>query len=266
MKSKVRYLLLLFLTFLVLLTSCTKTEYEPRLKGNMVGYVVTFDEYSKPLTNHNRVLAMAIGKDVVLTASTDKNGRFEFEDLPTGTYELRFEKKGFSSLKQYGIQHLGGEPTILNSDLSNYSPYFLFQKISGAISINKIENDSIFCQCSFVIPQPDQINIQLFLSRDPDFNIDETAPLLPNIWLSRHGNIYKGALYYATNFFSAPGLPYNTGETVYLKACICPNYSTTVRINNKYLNGVMTYFDYDKDLIIYPGLSTESELFTYVIP
>ena len=144
MKSKVRYLLLLFLSFLVLLTSCVKTEYEPGLKGNIVGYVVTFDEYSKPLTDHSRVLVMAIGEDNVYTTSTNKNGRFEFEDLPTGTYELNFEKKDFSTLKQYGIQHLGGEPTILNSDLQNYWPYFLFQKNSGAITIYKIENDSIF--------------------------------------------------------------------------------------------------------------------------
>jgi hypothetical protein len=264
MKSKIRYLLHVFLSFLVLLTACAKTEYEPGLKGNMVGYVVTFDEYSKPFAEHNKVLVMAIGEGKVFTTATDKKGRFEFDRLPTGTYELQFEKKGFSTLKQFGIQHLGGEPTILNFDLSNYTAYFLFQKISGNISIIKIENDSIYCQCSFVMPQPDQISIQLFVSQDPDFRIDETAPVLPNLWLSRRGDIYKGALFYATDFFSAPGLPYDAGETVYLKALICPNYSTSMVVYNKYVNGIMTYFDYDKNLVIYPGLSSESELFTYV--
>ena len=264
MKSEVRYPLLFLLSISVFLTSCTKTEYEPGLKGNMVGYVVTFDEYSKPLADHSKVLVMAIGKGKVFTTATDKKGRFEFDRLPTGTYELQFEKKGFSTLKQFGIQHLGGEPTILNSDLSNYSAYFLYQKSSGTISIIKIENDSIFCQCSFVVPQPDQISIQLFVSKDPAFNIEEIAPLVPNLWLSRNGNIYQGALFYATNFFAAPGLPYNAGETVYLKACICPTYSTSMVVYNRYVYGIMTYFDYDKNLVIYPGLGTESELFTYV--
>ena len=178
MKSEVRYPLLILLSISVFLTSCTKTEYEPGLKGNMVGYVVTFDEYSKPFADHSQVLVTAIGEGIVYTTATDRNGRFEFERLPTGTYELQFEKNGFSTLKQFGIQHLGGEPTVLNFDFSYYAAYFLFQKNSGNISIIKIENDSIYCQCSFVIAQPELMSIQLFVSQDPDFSIDETAPLL----------------------------------------------------------------------------------------
>lgn len=108
MRSCLRILPLLALLLPFVFHGCSKEDYLPGLTGKMVGHIYTFSQFGKLLDDHSQVKITAIGMDESYTVNSDQSGRFELTELPTGTYELHFEKSGFGVLKQFGVQHLGG--------------------------------------------------------------------------------------------------------------------------------------------------------------
>src|SRR5512133_2002246 len=101
MKSKQYTFDCILMCLTMILSSCTKTEIIPDLKGSLVGYVYTFDEFAKSSVpeDNSGVTVTAFGMKKY-QALSDKNGRFEFSKLPAGTYELQFQKKGYGTLMQ----------------------------------------------------------------------------------------------------------------------------------------------------------------------
>lgn len=262
-----QYLIIAYAFFLsVLLQNCTKKEFLPDLKGSLVGYVYTFDEFSKLLDDHSRVMILAIGKSEVYRTFSDKNGRFEFENLPAGTYELHFEKYGFGTLKQFGVKHLGGEPTILNATFSNYyerSAFFIFKITTAEIAYLEFQEDSIYCRCHFASNTPDHINIQIYSSLQDNFDIDLVQPLYSNLWLRKSGDNYSGS---SKTIYLSGTFPYNHGEKVFIRACIAPEYSKSVVLNNRIVRGINTYFDYELNRTVYPGLGKASDQCSFIVP
>lgn len=250
--------------------NCKKNEFLPDLKGSLVGYVYTFDEFSLPFSDHSRVMINATGKNEVYSTFSDKEGRFEFKNLPAGTYELQFEKNGFGTLKQFGIQHLGGEPTVLNMVFDHSivgSAFFLYEVPATEITNIKIERNIISCECSFTKTPPDHIYIQLHLSLLDNFDPQSLKPFVPYLRLDKSGDSYSGELYYIEIYDRHDGLPFKPGEKVYFRACLSPDYNANVTINyNRILTGIDTYFDYENDRIVYPALGKESTQFSYIMP
>ncbi len=97
---KARFILSFVITLVLSIPffSCSKEELVPNLEGSLVGYVYTFDEFANLLDDHSNVQVTALGLEH-FTTLTDKKGRFEFQGLPAGTYELHFEKEGFWHVK-----------------------------------------------------------------------------------------------------------------------------------------------------------------------
>jgi hypothetical protein len=260
-----------FILCLLSLLSCTKTEIIPDLKGNMVGYVYTFDEFAKSSVpkDNSGVTITALGTKKY-RAFSDKNGRFEFSKLPAGTYELVFEKKGFGTLKQFDIKHLGGEPTVLYMPFdhsSNSSAFFLYTLPATDLSELKIEHDSIFCRFSFPGLQPESVYIQLYISKEENFESNSAELILTNFSMVKSGDKYSGKLYYLSGYESHTGLPFKTGEKIFFRACASPFYGSLITIlNSWYLIGIDTYFDYENNRVVYPALGKESAENSYIIP
>ena len=152
-----RHTVLLLLIFLApcIFQSCSKNDFLPGLTGNMVDFVYTFDEFGSLLEDRSQVKVTAIGLDQSYSASSNSGGRFVLEDVPTGTYELHLKKEGFGTLKQFGVQHLGGKPTILLNNRDEEEAYFLYEMPASVIKHLHIVNDSITCEFTFdIIPDP----------------------------------------------------------------------------------------------------------------
>ncbi len=128
MKTKPKLLFYWLPVFVSLLIACTKDVTVPDLEGSLVGYVYTFDEFGIRVNENQDVEIAAIAGPQHYNLRTDKTGRFEFKNLPSGTYDLEVEKEGFGMMKQYGIQHLGGKPTLLTQ------AYFLYQPSAASIT------------------------------------------------------------------------------------------------------------------------------------
>jgi hypothetical protein len=250
------------------LGSCSKKEFLPDLKGNMVGYVYCFNEFdSTVLSNNNRVLVKAYGTNDTYFAYSDNNGRFEFEDLPAGTYELHFLKDGYGTLKQFGIKHLGGEPTVLNAIFDYYYPgsaYYLHALPTAKINEIKIENNNVNCSIAFGGTHPKVVYIQLYMSAKENVDLNSAEMVLTNIRLRRNGDIYSGSLSeYVKNY----PMPFKSAEQVFFKACASPFYGANLTLGNHwYITGIDTYFDYENNQIVYPALGKESVQNSFIMP
>jgi hypothetical protein len=225
----------------------------------MVGYVFAFDEFSVELTDHSGVLVIALGKENAYRTFTDKNGRFEFDNLPAGTYELQFLKEGFGTLKQFGIQHLGGEPTIVDMNFinSSYTPTFLIYQIpTPEITNLKIENHTISCTCKFSKQEPDVIALYMYFSKVKDFELKDAQYVIPVQLLAKTGENYI-----SQGFYDA-----QPGDKLYFRACVRPFPTNIVLFDRYYVLAIDSYFDYESNQTIYPFLGKVSAQYSFIYP
>lgn len=79
----------------------------PSLSGNLAGYVSLYDQYgSKLLIGGDSVLVtIASSSD---STYTDSTGKYQFNNLTTGVYDLTFSKAGYGGSKINSQQFTGG--------------------------------------------------------------------------------------------------------------------------------------------------------------
>jgi hypothetical protein len=259
LKWSINIVSLLFL--LCVIPGCSKNELIPDLNGSLIGYVYSFDEFSQPLADHGRVTILALGVDDLHFTFSDKNGRFEFKNLPAGTYELRFEKPGFGTLRQFGIKHLGGEPTVLNLNFGNVttgSAFFLYQLPTTEITYLKIENAMTYCECSFVKPVPEAIGLQIYFSLEDNFDVQSAQFVLQSQRLSKEGGGFRSMQYY--------GLPFKPGQKVYFRASSSPHNIGWMNLFDHWqVYGISSYFDYETNRMVYPSLGKLSSQYSFIV-
>jgi hypothetical protein len=240
--------------------SCREEVLLPDLEGDLVGYVYTFDEFANPMEDHGDVLVSAYGVGRVYQTHTDVNGRFEYKNLRSGTYELHLEKPGFGTLKQLGIQHLGGEPTILGLNFNGtyHTAFFLYQMSTAQIAYLTVEADTISGVFDFTGEQPEGLYLLMYLSNEPDFNRQEAKYVIYQYLRYSNGR-YQNALQYWQ-------FPFETGEEIYCRACVITLRGSISDFGNQRVYGVDTYFDYDSYLTVYPNAGDESDQFSFIYP
>jgi hypothetical protein len=243
-----------------LLLSCTKEVLVPDLEGSLAGYVYTFDEFANRLPDRSGVLVEARGLKGYVTF-TDSYGRFEFRNLTTGTYELKFRKDGFGTLIQEGIKHLGGTPTTLGLSFSpslNSSAFFIYKIPETEITDLKVENDSLRAEFRFFAPEPDRMNLFLYLSDKQGFTSDQAKQSI-FVYLQTKSARYSGKINYSQ-------LNFSKGEKIYCRACILNRKSAVTDFGDRIVAAIDSYFDYDTYRTVYPNIGNESEEFSFVNP
>ena len=94
----------LFVFFIALqcLTSCKKEDKKlpsdvisntTPVTGGVIGFVKLYEDVDKPMASFAGVTISILGAN--LTASSDVNGKFTIENIPQGTYKIKYEKQGF---------------------------------------------------------------------------------------------------------------------------------------------------------------------------
>jgi hypothetical protein len=258
MKAKFILSFVIALVLSIPFLSCNKEELLPDLEGSLVGYVYTFDEFATLLDDNSNVKVSARGLDYFSTR-TDKNGRFEFKSLPAGTYELSLEKEGFGTMKQFGIQHLGGQPTTLGLRMdgsTNSSAFFIYQLPTTEIISLSVETDTLTGVFSFTDIWPDHVPLQVYCSNVKDFDISD-AQLLTGSYVNLMNGEYKGRIYNLDTKF----LP---GEEVFFKARILYTRGAITDFINRIVVGIDTYFDYSTNTTIYPNIGDESAQYSFI--
>jgi Carboxypeptidase regulatory-like domain len=263
MKSR-QYIIVVTVLFLsVIFKNCTKNEFLPDLKGSLVGYVYTLDEFAQSLNDHSGVLITALGINEVYRVFSDMNGRFEFKNLPAGTYELHFEKAGFGTLKQFGIKHLGGEPTVLYMPFfpldNSGAAFFIYEIPSTEITYLNIENDKVYCDCSFEKPQPEYLGLQLYFSLQDNFELESAQFIITSQLMQKMEVNYIGLM--------VALLPFKPGEKVYFRASVIPSQEFGITLfHGWYLYAIGSYYDYESNQTVYPALGKLSSQYSFIVP
>ncbi len=237
---------------------CKEEILLPDLEGNLVGYVYTFDEFANPKEDHHGVLVTAYGVAQINQAHTDANGRFEFRQLPAGTYELHMEKDGYGTMKEFGVQHLGGEPTILGFNFNgpnSSSAFFIYELPTAKITNLSMTNDALSCGFDFTGEEPEIIYLLILLSDEENFPGDKIKEIVKLGLVNVNGD-YQG-------FLNRDYLHFETGETVYYKAAVIAWGGSPSTSYNGIL-GIDNYFDYESNRTVYPNTGEMSAQYSFV--
>ncbi len=258
-------LILSIFSILFLLAGCNNEDvFLPDLKGNIVGYAYALDEFANPLDDHSNINVTALGVQKAYQTLTDASGRFEMKNLPAGTYEFIFEKAGFGTMKQFGIQHLGGTPTILglrdDSQLGVYrNAIFIYQLSLVEILNLSIENDTLTGEFEFAGSAPENIGLLVYFSTNPNFSLEQ-ASYTQNLSLTFDGEEYQCHLNTDPGYF-----PFYKGETIYYKASVHSTLSSFRMSDHLRIYGIDNYFDEKTNTIINPNLGNESAEFSFIL-
>jgi hypothetical protein len=77
------------------------------LTGSLVGWVALYTEYGVLVTDKSDVTVTVDGAAVPTTAKTNSAGKFQFDNLSSGTYEIVFTKTGYAT-RRLSITFIGG--------------------------------------------------------------------------------------------------------------------------------------------------------------
>jgi hypothetical protein len=100
-----------------LLGGCKGKDGEPgpSLTGNIVGFVNPYDEVGNPISKAGVAVSLD-GTTPLATATTDANGRYEFQGIRNGTYNATFSRTDISTFRRISLGHIGGDqPTYLGT-------------------------------------------------------------------------------------------------------------------------------------------------------
>jgi hypothetical protein len=116
--KKVLHVLFTFICAANLLTSCTGKEGEPgpSLKGNIVGFVNPIDDNGAVSSDKAGITVTLENTSPKMTATTNADGKFEFQNVSTGTYNVLYTRTSYGTMRRFGFAHVGGtEPTFLGT-------------------------------------------------------------------------------------------------------------------------------------------------------
>lgn len=244
---------------IILLSGACSDEIIPSLKGDMIGYVFTFDEFGNFLDNHQGVAVTVYGPGTTYMATTHENGYFTVHEIPTGTYEIHFEKEGYCIVKQFGVKHLGGQPTILG--LNDDRVYFMYEIQTTEITNLVLNKDTAFAEFRFHKgPEPEFLNVRLWFSDSPDFSATS----------KKYSSDFKfGVNGPNWNYWRPENLPFEPGTRVYYKGAI----NTKVSSVNRFEHNLDIFSNYYYKLAavinnveINPDLGNETEVYSFVLP
>lgn len=90
----------------------------PSLTGSIVGFVSLVDEFGVSIADKSGVIVTVDGFQPGLTAITNSDGRYQLDNLQTGTYDLVFSKNGYVTRIALSVLFLGGvKPIVYNVTL-----------------------------------------------------------------------------------------------------------------------------------------------------
>jgi hypothetical protein len=106
-----RVLFTLFISVTFLFFSACKEKNAPppptATSADAGGSVKLFDAKTEPI-NNSGMQVLIIDSDPELSATTDSDGDWVFEDLAYGTYSISFEKENYGTYKLFDLTHKNG--------------------------------------------------------------------------------------------------------------------------------------------------------------
>lgn len=160
--------LFLIMVYVGLLSGCTTViEYELP-KGTLLVQVNLMDLAGKSIPENGGVEVTLEGSTPLIKVSTDENGMVEISNLNSGTYNILFNKEGYTQYRLMSYQFVGGnEITMVNGylyensnaqihDLTlSESDYYFYPNILLEADISDNDRGNSFIGRYFISNSPD---------------------------------------------------------------------------------------------------------------
>ena len=241
----------------LLATACEEVQGPPGgiATGSAAGFVKLYDEYGFLLQEKQGVTVTVSDTDPVVSATTNASGRYQLDDLETGTYEIEFSKDGFATYT-YFFKFIAGPVT-------NYLGFVdMVERSSTVVSGLEIGYDQeswmYLVRCTLQPePLPDNpINIRYFIGDSQNVSSSNYNSTV----LDHFDRLYNdmigsspGQIEYLSDELTDALSEYATGTTVYIIAHGCPENADP-------------YEDYNGNTV-FPGINTTgSNIVTCTIP
>lgn len=254
-KKTTEAILVVILIFLQ--SGCVK--YTTELKGDMIGYVYSFNELGIPYDDNSRIKVSFIDDmdNPCYVTYTDYRGRFEMNGILAGTYNLLYEKDGFGTMVIKGIKHYGGKPTLLyESDQT----VFIYKKFESSVRNIYVNNGSLVFELPVTVTEMGGWVIHvLYFSTEKNFPVSSSMYIKK---LSIHSRDNGTTDYWIKSLI----LPFKSGEEVFVKVQLYTGSYIYVAGGYTDIWGIDTYFDYENNKTIYPNISEISDEFSFIMP
>jgi hypothetical protein len=121
----------IFLTLLSSL-SCEEEKVENEvLSGELIGFVQLWNSRFKREYDNSGVEVVLEGSDSLMVTTTNESGKYSFENLKGGLYNLVFNKNGYIENKIIGYQFVGGNKPASPGEINvNTIPEFHINHLS----------------------------------------------------------------------------------------------------------------------------------------
>jgi hypothetical protein len=210
------------------------------LKGSIIGFVAVVDTLGSQIGDFSNT-KVSLSTDPVLTATPDSNGRFVFDNISTGTYNLIFTRPNTGTYQLLGLAHLGG---IAPTFISNVR---LAEKTQNPIADFSLEaskswNGRIFCTINYSLKFPTLTSSTVFVSNSP--TVSPTT----------YRTSFSGG--FSANYSVLQDLQnygFKSGDIMYITIATANNFGTT-------------YTDPVSGKTIYPNLSNPTDVKSVLIP
>jgi hypothetical protein len=215
-------------SILIFSTACDKNEENNYFKGDIVGYVNLIDEFGNEIEDKSGVNVSIDGLENTLT---NDNGRFEFTDVPAGTYKLIYNKTGYGSYKRFSYQFIGGNvPAMVNETALYEIPDIEVKSLDVIFEDNRIK-------ISVTITETNAYRFHIFFHDNSD------------VTNQNFGYFYASG-FTGTEFFRSLNLldtPYSPGDKIYF----------VIYFYNYHDSG---YFDFESEKPVYPSHKKASDI------
>ncbi len=218
----------------------------PALKGTLAGYVLLFDQYgSRLLTSMANVMVTI--DNIHDTTYTDSTGKYEFQNLSTGLYNLTYQKTGFGTNSVFSQQFTGGGLYFRNDIRISSIPNF---NVLGV-------RDSLTATDAFILdsvaPNSKQRSQIVFIGATPSVSANPTTYL---DYMTKNINVNVSKSVIDIPFSDIINLGFVSGQTVYIASYgICTNFSNS-----------SVYEDYLTGRLIFSSISSVPATTSFVLP
>ncbi len=245
MKRIITNLILLSL----LLSACDKSEIiELDLEGTLKGDIYLYDEQGNQLVDRENISIIIDGSDPLISTTTDIDGYYEINKIPTGTYNIIVSKEGYGDYQSQGFKIVGGDnPVYLNAAIYEKSNTTIENLGLEIVNNNQIYVTGIVNH-NYEIDSWTYYNPKILLVIHNEDDPSDTNYIQADIFSfnDESGSEMYNRLYLSNNTFPS-------GSKIYVKAYGCSNY-------------YYYYYDILTNQYRYTALGTGSNIASITIP
>ncbi|HCL84099.1 MAG TPA: hypothetical protein DIC22_08990 [Chitinophagaceae bacterium] len=158
--------------------------------GTISGNLAVYDEFSWPLADSSGVAVSLDLNGTPVSTTSDHSGNYYFHGLPSGTYNLTYQKPNFGTMKVFGISHSPG------SNLHTIVPevYLLQNPVKTAVDSIRMTDSyyyvflTIYLDTSSLSYVQFQHNFMLLIGTDPNPSTANTTGSILSNYITPDGS------------------------------------------------------------------------------